>query len=179
MAGLPWFELDVGFHEDPKVKALVARLREPLADAYVARVYAYCYRHARDRFDPHDAAVTLEDAAGWRGRRGALFDALFAVGVLERDAGKVVVHGVAERLGPHLAKRIQDADRQRKRRAKATSSIGRPPDVTRDDHQDEARDDQRESRGDKDKDRDTSDQIVPLNSRSSLSPLGVVRGNQG
>jgi hypothetical protein len=136
MAGLPWFELDVDFHESPKVRALATRLREPLADAYVARVYAYCYRHARDRFDPEVASETLEEAARWKGRRGVLFDALFAADILERVAGKVVVHGVEERLGPHLAKRLTDAERQRRRRSKATASIGRPPcvtpDVTRD-----------------------------------------------
>lgn len=150
MAGLPWFEMDVGFHDSPKVKALSARLREPLADAYVARIYAYCYRHAKERFDPHDAAVTLEDAAVWRGRRGALVDTLFAVGILERDGAKVVVHGVADRLGPHIAKRLADAKRQRDRRTKVATSIGRHADRPRD----VARDDLRESRGDKDKDRD-------------------------
>jgi hypothetical protein len=141
MAGLPWFELDVDFHEDPKVRALASRLREPLADAYVARVSAYCYRHARDRFDPEVAAETLEEAARWKGRRGVLFDALFAVDVLEREAGKVVVHGVRDRLAPHLAKRESDAERQRRRRNKAAAAIGRPPrvtpDVTRDVTQEE------------------------------------------
>jgi hypothetical protein len=136
MGGLPWFELDVEFSENPKIRTLASRLREPLADAYVARIYAYCYSHAVERFDPSAAPEIIEDAARWRGRRGFLFDALMAVGVLEREAGKVVVHGVAERLGPHLAKREADAERQRNRRAKAATSIGRPkivtPDVPRD-----------------------------------------------
>jgi hypothetical protein len=150
MAGLPWFELDTDFHESPKVRALASRLREPLADAYVARLYAYCYRHARDRFDPEVAAETLEEAARWRGRRGVLFDALFAVGVLEREAGKVVVHGVAERLAPHLAKRIGDAERQQRRRDKLMMSGKKTRDVTGG----VTRDVTRESQRDKDKDRD-------------------------
>ena len=154
MAGLPWFELDVDFHEDPKIRALASRLREPLADAYVARVYAYCYRHARDRFDPEVACETLEEAARWKGRRGTLFDALFAVSVLEREAGKVVVHGVAERLAPHLAKRQVDAERQRRRRHKVAESIGRPTVVTRDVTRDVPGDVTRESRRDKDRDKD-------------------------
>jgi hypothetical protein len=162
MAGLPWFELDVDFHESPKVRALASRLREPLADAYIARVYAYCYRHARDRFDPEVAAETIEEAARWKGRRSVLFDALFAVEVLKREAGKVVVHGVADRLAPHLAKREADAERQRRRRTKAAVSIGRPPgvtpDVTRDNHPDVTR----ESRRDKDKDRDKDRSVTVI-----------------
>lgn len=178
MAGLPWFELDVDFHEDPKVRALASRLREPLADAYVARLYAYCYRHARDRFAPDVAAETIEEACRWRGRRGVLFDALFAVEVLEREGGKVVVHGVAERLAPHLAKRLTDATRQRRRREKAAAAIGRPPgvtpDVTRDDHRDVTR----ESRRDKDRDKDKDTFVSTI---ASVQPqiVSVITGGAG
>jgi hypothetical protein len=161
MAGLTWFELDVDFHESPKVRALASRLREPLADSYVSRIYAYCYRHARDRFDPEVAAETIEEAARWRGRRGVLFDALFAVEVLERVAGKVVVHGVADRLAPHIAKRISDAERQRRRREKAASSIGRPLGVTRDVTRDDLRDVTPPSHADRDKDRDRDQKQQP------------------
>lgn len=132
MAGLEWFELDVDFHGDPKIRALASRLRQPLADAYVARLYAYCYKHAVDRFDPSAASDTIEDVVGWKGRRGHLFDALMAVEVLERDVGRVVVHGVAARLAPHLAHRQAASERQRKRRDKAAKSIGLDALVTRD-----------------------------------------------
>jgi hypothetical protein len=144
MAGLDWFELDVDFHGDPKVRALASRLREPLADSYVSRLYAYCYKHAVDRFDPLAAAETIEEAVHWRGRRGVLFDALFAVEVLERDAGKVIVHGVAARLGPHLAHRDAAAARQRKRRDKAAKTLGRPDLVTAPVPRDVPRDDARD-----------------------------------
>jgi hypothetical protein len=73
-----------------------------------------------------------------------LFDALFAVEVLERDGQSVVVHGVKDRLGPHLAKRQVDAERQKKHRKKIEESIGRHGGVTRDVTH--------ESRGNKDKD---------------------------
>jgi hypothetical protein len=132
MAGLEWFELDVDFHDDPKIRALASRLRQPLADAYVSRLYAYAYKHATDRFDPSVASDTIEDACGWKGRRGVLFDALFAVEVLEREGGKVVVHGVAARLGPHLAHRQAATERQRRRRDKAAKFIGQDARVTRD-----------------------------------------------
>ena len=130
MAGLPWFELSVDFHDDPKVLALASRLREPLADSYISRVYAYCYKHAQDRFDASVASDTIEKAASWRGRRGVLFDALFAAEVLERDGAAVVVHGVKARLEPHLAKRVVDKQRQAEWRAKAAQKIGRPGNVT-------------------------------------------------
>ena len=167
MAGLPWFEMDVDFHDDPKMKELASRLRQPLADSYVSRLYAYCYKHATDRFPPESAADTIEDVARWRGRRGVLFDALFAVDVLEREAGKIVVHGVAKRLGPHLAKRIVDADRQRRHREKATDGIGRSAAVTRDIT--------RESRGDSDKDKDI-DKKLPI---ASVQPSKAMALDQG
>ncbi len=129
MAGLPWFELDTDYHDSPKVEALKSRLRNPEADAFPSRLYAYCYRHAIDRFDPEVAAHTIEAAAKWRGRRGVLFDALFAVGVLERDAGKVVVHGVSERLAPHLAKRESDRVRIAEKRDKAAEALRHRGDV--------------------------------------------------
>lgn len=176
MAGLPWFELDVDFADNPKVRELASRLREPLADAYVARLYAYCYRHAVDRFDPCHAATTIEEACRWKRRRGGLYDALFSTRFLERDAGKIVVHGVAERLGPHIAKRHSDAARQRKRRAKATDDIGRPPGVTRDVHRDDPRDDRRESRRDSDRDTDTVDLNGSVQPSTVLPFVGGCRG---
>lgn len=167
MAGLPWFEMDVDFHDSPKIEALASRLREPLADAYVARVYAYCYRHARDRFDPEVAQGTIESAARWKGRRGNLFDALMSVGVLEREAGRIVVHGVAERLGPHLAKREADAERQRRRRDKVAESVGRHASVTRDVTPDVTR----ESRSNKDKNKN-KDPIGSVGEGDSCSADG-------
>jgi len=174
MAGLPWFELDVDFHESPKVRALASRLREPLADAYVARVYAYCYRHARDRFDPEVACETLEEAARWRGRRGTLFDALFAIGVLEREAGRVVVHGVADRLAPHIAQRTAAAKRQRKRRENAALSIDRHAPVTRDVPRDVPRDVERDVTRESRRDTDTdTDKDKKLASAEQIRPLAV------
>jgi hypothetical protein len=128
MAGLPWFELDVDFSDHPKCLALAAKLREPLAEAYVSRLWAYCYRHATDRLEGEAASEIVESAARWRGKPGVLVDALLVVRLLRREGPDLVVHGVAERLAPHLEKRTKDAERQRERRAKAAASIG---DITR------------------------------------------------
>ena len=67
MAGLPWFELDVDFPESPKCLALAHRLKEPLAEAYLVRLWAYCYRHATDRFKGEAAPSAVEGVARWRG----------------------------------------------------------------------------------------------------------------
>ncbi len=124
MAGLPWCELDVEFSEHPKVVVLQGRLREPLADAYVVRLWAYCYRYCTDRFSGDLAVDAVEAAGRWRGKRGVLADALLAARLIDRDGPDLLVHGVGERLAPHLAKRAKDAERQRERRANAAGKIG-------------------------------------------------------
>lgn len=125
-----WFEHDVDLHDDPKVKALANRLREPLAEAYVTRVYGYCYKHVIDRFDAEIAREIIEDAARWRGRRGVLFDALFACGFLERDCQKIIVHGVGARLAPHIARQAASKERQRKHREKLAAAKAAQAGVT-------------------------------------------------
>jgi len=162
MAGLPWFELDVDFSEHPKVLALCATLREPLADAYVARLWAYCYRQATDRLPGAAGPGMVELAARWRGRPGVLVAAMLEAGVLDRDGQDLVAHGVAERLEPHLAKRAHDAVRQQRRRHKAAAGLRRPLDVTRDEPRDVPPDVTRESLGDKDKDKDNEAKTLPL-----------------
>lgn len=116
MAGLPWFELDVDFHEHPKTMALQVLLKNPCAEAYVSRVWAYCYRQAVDRFSGPAAVVMVEHAARWKGRAGLLVEAMVETGFLDRDGDVLVAHGVRERLGPHLEHREKSAERQRRRR---------------------------------------------------------------
>jgi hypothetical protein len=165
MAGLPWFELDTDYHDSPKVEALKSRLRNPEADAFPSRLYAYCYKHALDRFDPEVAQHVIEAAAKWRGRRGVLFDALFAVGVLERDAGKVVVHGVEERLAPHLAKREADRIRISEKRDKAATALRQRSDVAQ-----ESRRHRGDVAGNRDRNRDKE---TPDQGETPLAPRPV------
>jgi hypothetical protein len=166
MAGLPWFEMDVDFHGDPKIRALASRLREPLADSYVARLYAYCYKHVADRFDAAVASDSIEDACVWRGRKGTLYDALLAVEVLERTPGKVIVHGVAARLAPHVAKREADRIRIAERRDKAAKSIGRRMDVAETSLRRSAN---VAGNTDKDIDRDIDKETIPLSPTPSTT----------
>lgn len=144
MAGLPWFELDVDMPDDPKVNGLAERLRQPLAGWYVVRLYAYCYRFARDAYEGPGASATIEKACGWKGKTGVLLSALESEGFIDREGERLVVHGVSERLAPHLAKRTRDAERMAERRANvARTSPRHSSDVAGD--------------KDKDKDRDTSE----------------------
>lgn len=139
MAGLPWFEMDVDMPDDPKCQGLGVRLKNPLAFGYVVRLYAYCYRHGTDRFAAEAAPSIIEDACRWRGRTGALFSALSQEKFLDREGEMIVVHGVADRLEPTLAKRSRDRERMAERRANvARTSRERSTNVS----------------GDKDKDKD-------------------------
>lgn len=152
MSGLPWFELDTNMPDDPKCLALAARLGEPLAEAYVVRLYAYCYRHATSRLR---SANVVETSCGWRGDVRVLFDALLAEGFLDATPeGDFEVHGVMARLGPHLAKRERDRVRMAKRRLKATKGITGK----------ESRERRPNVAGDKDKDKDH-----PLRRRTLVS----------
>jgi hypothetical protein len=136
MAGLSWFELDVDFHQHQKTVALQVELRNPTAEAYVSRIWAYCYHHAIDRFEGPAAVATLEHAANWRGKTGRLVSALLAVRYLECDGETLVAHGVKERLGPHLRAKASAAERQRKHRERIASDNAP---VTRDVTGDETR----------------------------------------
>lgn len=134
---MAWFELDTDMPDDPKCAALGVRLKTPLAFGYVVRLYAYCYRHGTDRFSGPGAPATIEmTACAWRGRAGHLLAALIAEGFIDHAEGEtLVVHGVAKRLEPHIAKRERDAERMRERRANVARTS-------------------RERLGDKDKDKD-------------------------
>ncbi|MBN1441688.1 MAG: hypothetical protein JXA90_03215 [Planctomycetes bacterium] len=130
MGGLSWFELDVDFPDHPKTLDLCTRLRDANAGMYVVRLWRYCYRHARDRFGGDAAVVTVEQAAGWRGKRGRLADLLRGTGFLESNGDELVVHGLAERLAPAIARRAAESDRQMTRRRKAAEALGQRPFVT-------------------------------------------------
>lgn len=130
MSGLTWFELDVDMPDDPKCSGLAARLGNPLAFGYAVRLYAYCYRHATDRFSgPGAVAIIEETACRWKGKTGALFAALDAEGFIDRDGETLVIHGVFQRLGPHAKKLERDRERAKARRESVTKSIGRRADV--------------------------------------------------
>jgi hypothetical protein len=112
--GLTWFELEVGYPSSPKAKALQVRLKNPTADAYPMRLWAYCYLNEVFRFDGVAAESTIEDACAWRGKHGALVAALLDCRILDRDGDALVAHGVEERLAAAQGRRGAAAERQRR-----------------------------------------------------------------
>jgi hypothetical protein len=126
MAGLPWIELDTDMPEHPKALRMAVMLKEPLAFAYVVRLFCYCGRsNVEGLFEGTEAADTIEAVVGWKGKPGRFVEAALAVGHLDRTPHGFEVHGWLDRAGPHVAKRARDAERMRNRRAKASEGIGK------------------------------------------------------
>lgn len=96
--GMPWFKVHAGWSSHPKVGRLCDVLANDLADAYVGRLWDYCAERQGDgRFPMPGAPGAVERAARWMGSRGALVEALLAVGLLDREEdGTLVVHDWAE-----------------------------------------------------------------------------------
>jgi hypothetical protein len=125
MAGLPWIEVDTDMPEHPKSLRMAVMLKEPLAFAYVIRLFCYCGRsNVEGRFEGSEAADTIEAVVGWRGKPGRFVEVAAAVGYLDKTPHGFVVHDWRDRAAPHIAKRTKDAERQRIRRANAAKGIG-------------------------------------------------------
>jgi hypothetical protein len=112
MAGLPWYCIASDFSGHPKVLELADRLDEPLAGMYVVRLFEHC---ATQALDGRVRTAAIEGAAGWRGKRGVLLQALVAVGFLEPEGGGTfhMLHGWEERNGARIRKALADAKKPR------------------------------------------------------------------
>lgn len=107
-AGLPWFKFRSAAPEEYPVHALCALLG-PEADAYLFRLWAYCGRERLEgRFPGPSAALAVERAVRWRGKRGKLVEGLLAVGLMVLDGEDVVVASWADEQGTHIAKAERD-----------------------------------------------------------------------
>ena len=73
---------------------------------------------------------TLERAARWTGKKGALVEALEAERFIDREGDVLVVHGVGDRLKKAIDLRAKAAARQQRKRDRDRDD---PRDVTRDD----------------------------------------------
>ncbi|NOJ77184.1 hypothetical protein [Myxococcus xanthus] len=105
---LPWFKFRSAAPEEYAVHALCAQLGAE-ADVYLYRLWAYCGRERVDgRFPGPGAALAVERAVRWRGRRRKLVDALLAVGLLVLTSDDLVVTSWAEEQGAHIAKVVRD-----------------------------------------------------------------------
>lgn len=115
---LPWFRVDNDSVDHPKVDALAEKLNEPLALAYVIRLWAWTMRYAaRGRLAP-GARLSVERACGWRGQPGQLWSAFVATGWIDvADDGSAEVHDWDEHQGAAVVKAEKDAERKRGARA--------------------------------------------------------------
>lgn len=111
-----WFEVEVGYADGPRMVDLAMRLKNPLAEAYPMRLWAYCYDQEVCRFSGPAAVATVERAARWRGKAGALVAVLLETGHLDRDGDALVVHGVGKRLDAARKRQADSAERQRRHR---------------------------------------------------------------
>lgn len=111
-----WFAVDNSVVDHPKVMRLAACLNEPLALAYVIRLWAWAQKYAPMGLIDADIAPELERAIGWKGEPGALIDAAAKVGLLDRMAAGFLVHDWEEHQGALVQKSKRDAELKRKRR---------------------------------------------------------------
>ena len=109
---LPWFKVFTAVPDHAKVVALMAELDEPLADAYVLRLWDYAARLSPSgRVGGVRAGFVIERAVRWEGDSGALVAAMVTVGLLDVDGEDLVIHDWAQEQGAHVAK--VERDRQK------------------------------------------------------------------
>lgn len=119
--GYSWYRTDSAYHRHPKMLALKAALNEPLADAYVSRLWSWTQVYASDGRFSADLVAALESELGWTGSSGSLAAALEKTGWLDRSGDVLAVHDWPEYQGYLVKKAKKDADKKRKRRARESA----------------------------------------------------------
>jgi hypothetical protein len=105
--------------------ALKAELNEPLADAYVSRLWSWTQVYAPSGRFPAAIIHAVETELLWTRSAGSLAAALEKCGWLDRDGSDVLVHDWPEMQGYLVKKARKDADKKRKRRERASARTGR------------------------------------------------------
>jgi hypothetical protein len=114
---LPWLKIYRTFPGHPKTKALAFELEDHNALAYLVRLWAWCADNAPDgRIKGKHAPATVEDAAGWRGEPGFLFQSLLDIGWLDAVEDGVQVHDWDEYAGAHKEKARRDYEKRKQNR---------------------------------------------------------------
>jgi hypothetical protein len=119
MAGLPWIPLATDFPDSRKALALGVALSDPLAWAYVVRLWTWCAKNAADgRIEGPDSVAVLEHAACWKGSPGAFAEAasLPHVRLLDITERGFAIHDWHEHCGAHVEKREKDRERMKRAR---------------------------------------------------------------
>ncbi len=108
-------------YQHPKALALCAELDEPLADAYVTRLWSWAQRYAPDGRISARTSTQLESALGWRGSITVLVSALVKCGWLDEVSDALLVHDWADHQAYFAEKAKKDANKKRQRRRRAVT----------------------------------------------------------
>lgn len=130
MAGLPWIPLSVDFPDSRKAVALGVALQNPMAWAYIVRLWTWAAKNAQDgRIEGPDSVAVIEHAAGWNGSPGSLVEAasLPHIALLDVIDRGFAVHDWADHCGAHVEKREKDRARMRRSRKANRSRTVREP----------------------------------------------------
>ena len=119
--GYSWYRVDSAFARHPKTLRLKAELNEPLADAYLNRLWSWAQLYAPSGRFLSALAPQLEADMGWTGLSGSLAAALEKTGWLDRVGDEFEVHDWADFQGFHVKKSKKDADKKRKRRERMSA----------------------------------------------------------
>ncbi len=112
-----WITVETDFPDHPKVSELCALLKEPLAEAYLVRIWCWAGRVAQDgSLRGASAGTSLEQAARWRGVSGELVAALVASGWLDRTPDGFCLHDWEQYAGKYLKKAAAERDRWHRRK---------------------------------------------------------------
>lgn len=115
---MDWIRVNTGLPTHPKALDLAELVQEPLAWAYVARLWMWAISNAQSGvvrgINPRR---TIEAAAGWTGEPGALAAGLIRVGFVdELDDGACSLHDWDEHNGRAVERAKSEAERLREYR---------------------------------------------------------------
>ncbi|MBK7865251.1 MAG: conserved phage C-terminal domain-containing protein [Archangiaceae bacterium] len=125
--GYSWFRVDGGFALHPKTLALCDALNEPLADAYILRLWSWVHCYAPTGHIPSRVTGQIESAVRWRGAPGQLIKACTEVGWLEPVSDGFLVHDWHDYQAVFAQKAKKDAAKKRQRRRRAVTPAVTPP----------------------------------------------------
>ncbi len=121
-----WFRVDGSFVLHPKTLALCEALKEPLADAYVTRLWSWVHCYAPTGHIPSRVTGQIESALRWRGEPNLLIKTMTEVGWLEPVSDGFLVHDWADYQAVFAQKAKKDAAKKRQRRRRSHAAVTPP-----------------------------------------------------
>lgn len=116
-----YIEVDEGLPEHPKSNRLCALLKNPLAWAYVIKLWRWCCKYAKDGDLSKFKDAEIEYGIGWAGESGVLAGALRTAGFIEAAGDVTRVHDWMSHQGRALQR--MDAASERKRQWRLSRGV--------------------------------------------------------